>query len=91
MGDGAVSSVDSSGSFVDGGKIGVEITGVGSSSRDFFSGGGDLSQGVSVGTHVGHDDQDVELSFVGKILGGGEGKSWGNNSLDGWVVGQVQK
>lgn len=81
----------SSGSLVDGRQISVQITRVGTTSRHFFSSSRNLSQRISVGTHVGHDDQDVQFLLVGQVLSSGQGQTGGDDTLDGWVVGQVQE
>lgn len=87
LSNGSVLSSDSTGSLVDGGEIGIEVTWVRSSSWDFFSGSGNFSEGVGVGGHISQDDQDVQLSFVGQILSSSQSKTWGNNSLNGWILG----
>jgi hypothetical protein len=76
LGDGSVNSLDSTGSFVDGGKIGIHITGVRSSTWDFFSGSRNFSEGISVRRHISQDDQNVEFSFVGQISSGFRGLGW---------------
>jgi len=91
LGDGTVSAVHSTGSLVDGRQIGIEITGVGSSTRHFFSSSRHLSQRVSIGAHIGHDNQHVKFLFIGQILGGSQGKSRSDNSLNRGIVGQVQE
>ena len=48
LGDGSVSTLDSTGSLVKSSQISVEVTGVTSSTRYFFSCGGDLSQSIGV-------------------------------------------
>ena len=68
LSDGSVLSSDSTGSLVDGGEIGIEVTWIRSSSWNFFSGSGDFSEGVGVGRHISQDDQNVQLSFVGQVL-----------------------
>lgn len=91
LSNGSVLSSDSTGSLVDGGEIGIEITWIRSSSWDFFSGGGDFSEGIRVGRHISQDDQDVQFSLVSQILSSGKSKTWGNNSFDGWVLSQVKE
>jgi hypothetical protein len=39
LSDGTVTTLDTSGTLVDGGQISVHVTGVASSSRNFFTGG----------------------------------------------------
>jgi len=86
LGDGTIFTVDSTSSLVDGGKIGVHVTWISSSTGDFFSGSRDFSQSVSIGCHIGQNGQDVHVFLVGKMLSGGKGKSWGDDTLNGWIV-----
>ena len=83
--------MDSSCSFVNGGQICVEVTWVGSTSRNFFSSSGYFSERIGVSTHIGHNDEHMQFSFIGQILGCREGQSWGNNSFDGGVISQIQE
>ena len=89
--DGALLAVDSTGTLVDGRQIGVHVTGVASTARHLLSGSGDLTQGVGVGRHIGEDGKDVHLLLVGQVLCGGQSESWGDDTLDGWVVGVVHE
>lgn len=50
-----------------------------------------LTQGFSIRRHIGQDDQNVFLALISQKLGSGQGETWGNNSLDGGIVGQVQE
>lgn len=56
-----------------------------------LAGGGDLTEGVSVGGHVREDDEDVQVALVGEVLGGGEGETGGDDALNGGVVGEVEE
>lgn len=80
-----------SGSLVDGGEIGVHVTGVTTTSWDFLSGGRDFSQSVGVLGHIGQNSKHMHLFLVGEELSGGEGESWGDDSLNSGVVGQVDE
>ena len=46
-----------------------------------------LTQGIGVRRHVCEDDQHVLLALVGKVLGGGERQTRGDDALNGGVVG----
>lgn len=50
-----------------------------------------LSQGFSVGAHVGEDDENVLLTLVSEELCGGEGETRRDDALDGGVIGEVQE
>lgn len=91
LSDGTILTVDSTGSLVDGGKIGVHVTWITSSTWDFFSGSGDFSQSVGIGCHIGQNGQNVHVFLVGKMLSGGKSKSWSNDTLDGWIVSVVHE
>jgi hypothetical protein len=82
LGDGTVAALDTTGSLVDGRQIRVHVTGVPTATGDFFTGGGHLTESVTVGGQVGKDDQDVLLELVGVVLGGGESKTRSNDTFD---------
>lgn len=84
--DGSVLALDTTSTLVDGGKIGVHITWVTSTTRHLLSCSGDLTQGVGVGGHIGEDGQHVHVLLVRQVLGGGQRESRGDNTLDGRVV-----
>ena len=48
-----------------------------------------LSQGIGIGTHICENHQHVHSDFIGQILRGGKGNTGGNDTFDGWIVGQV--
>lgn len=56
LGDGTVPSLNSTSTLVNGGQIGIEITGVTSSTGNFFSCGGDLV--VAKGCKKSHSARD---------------------------------
>ena len=91
LGDGTVAANDTSGTLVNGGKIGVHVTGVTTAARNLLTGSGNLTEGIGVGRHVGKDDQDVKVVLVGKVLGGGKGETGGNDTLNGGIVGKVEE
>mmetsp|Transcript_62504 Transcript_62504/g.167420 ORF Transcript_62504/g.167420 Transcript_62504/m.167420 type:complete len:421 (+) Transcript_62504:365-1627(+) len=91
LSDRPVPSLDPPCTFVDGGQIRVHVPGVTTTAGHFFSGGGDLSQGVGVRGHVSQDHEDVLLTLVREILGGRQRQSRRHDTLDGGIVGQVQE
>jgi hypothetical protein len=91
LGDTSVLALDSTSSLIECGQICVQITWVGSTAWHLLTGGRDLSEGISISTHISHDDQHVELPLVGQILGSGEGQSGSDNSLNSGIVGEVEE
>jgi hypothetical protein len=86
-----VLSMDSTGSLINGRQVSIQITWIRSSARHLFSGSGYFSKWVSVCGHIGHNDQDMQFLFISQILGCCQGQSWGNDSFDCGIVGQVQE
>ena len=82
LGDGTVTSLDTPSTFVHGRQVSIHITGVTTTTGDFFTSGGDLTEGIAVGGQVGKNDQDVLLELVGVVFGGGKGETWSNDTLD---------
>lgn len=82
LGDGAISSRHTASSFVDGRQISVHVTRETTTTRNFFSSGGNLTKGIAVGRQVCQDDQNVLLKLVGVVLGCRKGKARGNDTLD---------
>jgi hypothetical protein len=91
LGDGTILADDSTGSLVKSRQIGIHITGIPSSTWHLFSGSRDFSQSVCVRTHISQDDKHVHFFFVSEILSSGKSKSGGNDTLDGWIIGQVHE
>jgi hypothetical protein len=82
LGNRSITALYTTSSLVDGGQIRVHVTGVTTTTRHFFSGSGDLTKSVAVGGQVGENDKDVLLELVGVVLGGGEGETGGDDTLD---------
>ena len=80
--DGAVSSFDTSCALVDGGQIRVHVTGVTTTTWHFFSGGGNLTQGIAVRRQVRQDDQDMLLQLVSVVFSRGQRKTRSDDTLD---------
>jgi len=91
LSDRTIPALDSTGSLIDGRQIGVHVTGVTSSTGHFLSGRRDLSEGVSIRSHISENGKDVHLFLIGKMLSGREGKSRSNNTLNGGIVGVVHE
>lgn len=51
----------------------------------------DLSQGIGIRGHIRQDYQHVLLKLVGIIFCGSKRQTWGDDTFDGGVVGQVQE
>lgn len=82
LGDGTVTTLDTTGTLVHGGQISVHVTGVTTATGHLFTSGRDLTKGIAVGRQVSENDENVLLELVGVVLGGGESKTWGDNTFD---------
>jgi hypothetical protein len=82
LGDGSVTALYTTSSLVDGGQIRVHVTGVTTATGHLFSGSGDLTQRIAVGGKIGENDQHVLFELVGVVLGGGEGETGSDDTLD---------
>lgn len=82
LGDGSVTALDTTSTFVDGRQIRVHVTGVTTTTGHLFTGSGDLTEGIAVSRKIGKNDQDVLLELVGVVLGGRKGETRGNDTLD---------
>ena len=91
LSDRPVAALHTACSLVDGGQVSVHVAGETTSAGHLLSGSGDLTQGLGIRGHVSQDDQHVLLALVSEKLGGREGQPGRDDSLDGWVVGQVQE
>lgn len=77
-----VTALDSPGTFVHGGQVSIHVTGVTTTTGNFFSCSGNLSKSITVSGKISHDNQNVLLQLVGVVLGGGQGKTRGNDTFD---------
>mmetsp|Transcript_3276 Transcript_3276/g.6039 ORF Transcript_3276/g.6039 Transcript_3276/m.6039 type:complete len:232 (+) Transcript_3276:569-1264(+) len=91
LGNGTVTSNNTTGTFVNGGKIRVHVTGVTTTPRNFFTGGRHLTQSISIGRHVRKNDQHVQVTFVSKVLSRSERKTGCDDTFNGWIVGKIQE
>ena len=82
LSDGTVTALNSSGTFVHGGQVSIHVTGVTTTTGNFFSCSGNLSKSITVGGKISHDNQDVLLQLVGVVLGGGQGETRGDDTFD---------
>jgi len=87
--DGAITALNTTSTFVHGSQVSIHVTGVTTTTRNFFSCSGDFTKGVTVGGKVSHDGQDVLLQLVGVVFGGGQGETRSNDTLN--PVHQVSK
>lgn len=91
LGDRAVFALYSACSLVEGGQICIEVTWVGSTSWDFLPCRRHLSEGIGIGTHIRHNNQDVQLPLIRKILGRRQGQPGRDNPFDGWIISQIEE
>ena len=80
--DGTVTALNTTSTLVHGGKISVHVTGVTTATGHLFAGSGDLTKGITVGGQVSENDENVLLQLVGVVLGGGQGETRSNDTLD---------
>ena len=91
LGHRALAALDDAGALVQRRQIGVEVAGVALTAGDLALGGGELTQSLAIAGHIGEDDQDVLAQVKGQILGDGQRRTGGDDTLDDGVVGQVQQ
>merc|ERR1719483_1884675 len=91
LGDGTSLANDTSSSLVQGREISIHITRVTTTSRNFFSGSWDLTKSIGVRTNISQNDQNMHSLFVSKIFCSGQSKTRSDNTLNSWVIGQVQE
>mmetsp|Transcript_17593 Transcript_17593/g.38076 ORF Transcript_17593/g.38076 Transcript_17593/m.38076 type:complete len:323 (-) Transcript_17593:344-1312(-) len=76
---------------VDSGQIGIHITRVTTPSRNLLPRGRNLTQSISVRTHIRQDDQHVQIPLVGQILSSRQREPGGNDTFNRRIVCQVQE
>mmetsp|Transcript_7875 Transcript_7875/g.13507 ORF Transcript_7875/g.13507 Transcript_7875/m.13507 type:complete len:340 (-) Transcript_7875:546-1565(-) len=89
--DRADAAFHTSRALVDGRQIGIHVAGVSTPSRHLLARRRHLTKGVCVGGHVGEDDEHVLVAVIRKVLGGSEGKTRRNDTLNSRIVGQIQE
>jgi hypothetical protein len=82
LSDRSITALNTAGTLVNGRQVSVHITGVTTTTGNFFSGSGNLSKGITVSREISHDNQDVLLELVGVVLGSGQGKTRSNDTLN---------
>lgn len=82
LGDGAVTSLDTPSTFVHGRQVSIHITGVTTTTGDFFPCGRDLTKSITVGGQVSHDDQNVLLQLISVVFGSRQSKTRGDDTLN---------
>jgi hypothetical protein len=91
LSDGTIGATHTTGSLIDGRQIRVHVTWVTTTAWHFFSGGRDLTKGISVGGHISENGEHMHLLGVGEVLGGSKGKTRRDDTLNGSIVGQVHE
>src|SRR2546425_8675950 len=91
LGDRAFATMKSPGAFVNRTQVCVHVSWISPASRNFLSGCRNLSESFRIVRHVGEYDEDVGSEFDREILGGCQCESWGEDSFDGWIVGEVDE
>jgi hypothetical protein len=86
LGNGTIAALDTTGTLVHGGQISVHVTRVTTTTRNLFTGSGDLTKSVTVGRQIGKNDEDVLLELVGVVLGGCKSKTRGDNTFDAAIA-----
>ena len=86
LGDGAVATLNTTGTLVHGGQISVHVTRVTTTTRNLFTGSRDLTKSVTVGRKIGKNDENVLLELVGVVLGGCKSKTRGDNTFDAAIA-----
>ena len=81
----------SSGSFIQGCKVGVHISGISTTSRYFLTCSGHFTECICVVGNVRHDYQYVHIFFECQILGCRQCHTRCGNTLDGRVICQVDE
>mmetsp|Transcript_12769 Transcript_12769/g.19325 ORF Transcript_12769/g.19325 Transcript_12769/m.19325 type:complete len:357 (-) Transcript_12769:206-1276(-) len=89
--DGTVTALNTTSTLVDGGKIGVHITWITTTARHLFTGSRHLTQRIGIRRHICKEHKHMLFGLIGEILGSGKGKTGSDDTLDGWIVGQVEK
>ena len=82
LGDGAIAAFHTPCSLVDSGQIRVHVTGITTSTGNFFTGRGDLTKGITIGRKISEDDEDVFLELISVVFCGGQRKTRSNDTLD---------
>mmetsp|Transcript_21553 Transcript_21553/g.38515 ORF Transcript_21553/g.38515 Transcript_21553/m.38515 type:complete len:353 (+) Transcript_21553:505-1563(+) len=91
LGDRTLTTLNTTGTLVDGGQIGIHITRVTTTTGHLFTSGGNLTKSVSIRTHIRQNDEDVVATFVGEVLSSGEGNTRSNDTLNSGIIGEVQE
>ncbi len=91
LGDGTLLALDKTCTLVKHSQVSVHVTWVTTSPRHFFTCSTNLSQCVTIVGHVSVDNEDVVVLLERQVFSGGESKTWGNDSLDSWIVSKVDE
>ena len=73
--------------FIKGGKIGIEIARITSTSRHFSTSCGYFAQGLAVVGHICHDDENMHVFFISQIFSSSQGNPRCRNPLNSRIIG----
>lgn len=82
LSNGTVPALDSACTLVNGGQISVHVTGVTTTTGNFFSCSRNLTKSIAVRRQIGKNDQDVLLELVGVVFCRGEGETGSDDTFD---------
>ena len=91
LGDGSVPADDAPRPLVDGGQVGVHVTGVTAPARHLLPRRGHLAEGVGVGAHVRQNHEHVQVPLVREVFGRRQSQPRRDDALDGGVVREVEE
>src|SRR5574341_501826 len=89
--DRASISVQSARSLVNAGEVGVHVTGIATSARQFFTCRRNLAQCFAVVRHIGQQHQYVSLMMVGEVLGGSQRRAGSKQTHDRGIISPVDE
>ena len=86
LSNGAVATLNTTGTLVHSGQISVHVTGVTTATRNLFTGSRDLTKSITVGRQISQNDENVLLELVGVVLGGRESETRSDNTFDAAIA-----
>lgn len=82
LSDRTVTAFNTTSTFVDGRQIGVHVTRITTTARNFFTSSRDLTQGIGIRTHISKNDQDVLLELISIVFSSGQSETRSNNTFN---------